>query len=80
MKKYELKDRIRKVSVGAWIFYGIMLTFIIVAIILLFVAMHLCGYNLATWLQQFGGWIVVLVVVVILLVGTYLFNKFRKGK
>lgn len=79
MKKYLLKDKIKKIKKSTWIFWGIMTAFVILAIAVLLVAMHLCGYTLARWLNQFGAYLVIIIAVILLIVGSAVLIYFRKG-
>lgn len=80
MKKYEIKQKLKSISKGTWIFLGIMTFFVILAIALLLLAMHLCGYNLITWLMKFGGWLILVIVILLVIIATVLFSKFSKGR
>lgn len=80
MEKYEIKDRLKAVKKSTWVFLSIMTFFFVLAIVLILVAMHLSGYSLIAWLGKFGGWVILVLSVVLLLVLAFAFYKFRKGK
>ena len=80
MEKYEIKARLKAVKKSTWVFLSIMTFFVVLAIVLILVAMHLSGYSLIAWLGKFGGWIILVLSVVLLLVLAFAFYKFRKGK
>ncbi len=55
-----------------------MIIIIAIATTALFVAMHLSGYNLVTWLQKFWPWIVVITCAAVLGGISLFFLKERK--
>ena len=80
MEKYEIKARLKAVKKSTWIFLSIMTLFVIAAIVLILVAMHLSGYSLIAWLGKFGGWVILVLSALFLLIMAFAFYKFRKGK
>jgi len=54
--------------------------FVVLAIVLILVAMNLSGYSLIAWLGKFGGWVILVLSALFLLIMAFAFYKFRKGK
>lgn len=68
MSKYDLIAWAKSKKKGYWIFLGFIAFFIILAIVCALVAMHLCGYSLASWINEFYP-ILVIVLSFILVIG-----------
>lgn len=68
MNKYDLIAWAKSKKKGYWIFLGFIAFFIILAIVCALIAMHLCGYSLASWINEFYP-ILVIIGASILVIG-----------
>lgn len=75
----KLKEKLKSVSLKTWIFVGIIAAFVILAVVLILVAMHVNGYTLAGFISAFWPWIVLIVTLLLVLILTYIFYKLKKG-
>ena len=78
MNKYQLKKKLKNTPMSTWLYRLAILGVIIIAIVCSLIAMHLCGYTLATWFAKFYGYVVLVSIGVISLIVTYLWWKVRK--
>ena len=51
----------------------------LVMLIALFIAMHLCGYTLASWFAKYWGWVVAVICVIVIGAITYIYWKIRRS-
>ena len=76
----KLKNKIKKTDKKVWIGLAVIGSFIILAIALIIISMHVNGYSLAQFISSFWGWIVFVIVILLALILTIVFLKVRKGK
>lgn len=77
---HEFKEKIKSVKKSTWIFWGIMITFVIIGIALGIVAMYLCGYTLLSWLENFYPWVILIAAILLAIIATYFYWRYRKDK
>lgn len=80
LKKQILKDKIKNTTKGTWAFLIIMSLFIISAIALIFIGMHMSGYSLVTFMRKFYGWFVLVGTIVVVALLMWGFYNYRKGR
>ena len=80
MKKYLLKQKIKSITPSTWIFIGVLAFFVILAIVLIIVGLHINGYSFSKFFTRFGAYIVICLVAILGIGVAFLLTNLRKGK
>lgn len=76
----KIKDKVKNTNKKTWITIGIIGGFVILAIVLIIVAMHINGYSLGEFIVKFSGWFIMGLLLTIVLILSIVFWKVKKGK